>query len=180
MKKLPAVLLIFISTFSFGQMAEIGYNTFDIGGEFQYYKHGKFVGFHLAINSKLHHSFHGEVGYYIAGDPTATFYRNVNNGGVGLGVGYRYYTMLRPHAFFVGAKANLFSNEVAPATPSPETYSSLIFIPSFETGYMFLINDMVFITPTAAIGYKTSLRSELKADKKEVVVLVGISIGYKF
>jgi uncharacterized membrane protein YadS len=62
----------------------------------------------------------------------------------------------------------------------PETVNSAIFIPSFEVGYMILINDAFFITPSAAIGYKTNLRSELKADEKKAVGMLGISMGFKF
>ena len=172
--------MLFVSSQSSGQMADIGYNTSDIGAEFQWYKDGKFIGLHFATNSKLHHSIHAEIGYYIAGDPTAAFYYNQTKGGLGLGCGYRYYTMLRPHAFFIGAKANLFSNKVTLTTPTPETVNSAIFIPSFEVGYMILINDLFFITPSAAIGYKTNLRSELKTDEKKAVGMLGISMGFKF
>lgn len=180
MKKLPFILLLSFSSFaSFGQM-EVGYITRDLGAEFQWYKDGKFIGLHLAFNARLHHSVHGEIGYYMAGDPTATFYNNKNKGGMGLGIGYRYYTMLRPHAFFIGVKANIFSNKVTLTTQTPETVNSAIVIPSFEVGYMILINDLFFITPSAAIGYKTNLRSELKADEKKAVGLLGISTGFKF
>ena len=180
MKKLPFILFISFSSFTSPGQMEVGYNTTDIGAEFQWYKDGKFIGLHAAVNAKLHHSIHGEIGYYMAGDPTAAFYYNQNKGGMGLGFGYRYYTMLRPHAFFIGVKANLFSNKVTLTTQTPETYNSTIFIPSLETGYMILINDMFFITPTAAIGYKTNIRSELKADEKKAVALLGISLGAKF
>jgi hypothetical protein len=40
-------------------------------------------------------------------------------------------------------------------------YTSMIFIPSLQTGYMILINDMFFITPTASVGYKTNLQSKM-------------------
>ena len=180
MRKLPIVLLIlFCSSASFGQ-SEVGYNTSDFGATFQWYKDGKFIGIHGALNAKLHHSVFAEAGAYIAGEPTAAFYTNANKGGIGMGLGYRYYTMLRPHAFFVGVKANLFTNKVSLTTPTAESYYSAIFIPSFETGYMILINDQFFITPAVSIGYKTNLRSELKADKKKTVALLGISIGAKF
>src|SRR5574339_1225229 len=144
MKK-AAILVFFLSILSIthAQM-EVGYNTTDLGAEFQWYKNGKFVGIHLARNAKLHHSFHGEIGYYFAGNPTAAYYTNKNTGGLGLGLGYRYYTMLRPHAFFIGAKANLFTHEIGLNAQPAETYGSLIFIPSLETGYMILINDMLF------------------------------------
>ena len=159
---------------------EVGYNTTDIGGEFQWYKDGKFVGLHIAANSKLHNSFHAEIGYYIAGDPTATFYTNQTKGGLGLGFGYRYYTMLRPHAFFVGVKANVFNYKVILTTQTPESSKSTILIPALETGYMILINDMFFITPSVALGYKTNLQSKLKSDEKKALALIGISTGFKF
>jgi hypothetical protein len=56
----------------------------------------------------------------------------------------------------------------------------MIFIPSFQAGYMILINDMFFITPTASIGYKTNLQSKMSADEKKKVPLLGISLGVKF
>lgn len=171
-------LLIFLFTTSNAQM-EVGYNTTDIGAEFQWYKGGKFLGLHTALNSKLHHSFHCEVGYYFAGDPTAPFYKNQNKGGLGLGLGYRYYTMLRPHAFFIGVKANLFTYEVTLTTQTPETRISKIFIPSLETGYMILINDLFFITPSVAVGYKTNLEFK-ETDEQKAVALLGISCGFKF
>lgn len=181
MKKLAiALFILFMSTSSFGQM-EVGYNTTDIGGEFQWYKDGKFVGLHLAANSKLHNSFHVEIGYYIAGDPTASFYANQNKGGLGLGLGYRYYTMLRPHAFFIGVKANLLTNKIIlVGTQTVEEPTSKIFIPSIETGYMILINDMFFITPSVSLGYKTNLESKMKLDEKKAIALIGISTGFKF
>jgi hypothetical protein len=106
MKKITTIFfLVFLFNASQAQM-EVGYNTTDVGAEFQWYKDGKFIGLHLATNAKLHHSFHATIGYYMAGDPTAPFYYNQNNGGLGAGLGSNY-TNLRPHGF-IGAKADLF------------------------------------------------------------------------
>ena len=179
-KATTSFFLLFLFIASRAQM-DVGYNTTDVGAEFQWYKDGKFIGLHLAHNAKLHHSFHGEIGYYIAGNPTASYYDNHKKGGLGLGLGYRYYTMLRPHAFFIGVKANLFTNEIIlPGTQDMETHTSKIFIPSLETGYMILINDLFFITPAISIGYKTNLESIMSLDEKKAVVLLGISTGFKF
>jgi len=180
MKKIATLFFfVFIFNVADGQM-DVGDNTTDIGAELQWYGNGEFIGLHAAVNAKLHHSFHAEAGYYIAGDPTAAFYANENKGGLGLGLGYRYYTMLRPHAFFIGVKANLFTNKVKlQDTQDPEWRTSKIFIPAFETGYMILVNDLFFITPTLAIGYKTNL--EFKSiDEQKAVGLFGISLGAKF
>lgn len=160
---------------------EVGYNTTDIGAEFQYYKDGKFIGLHLATNAKLHHSFNATIGYYMAGDPTASFYYNQNTGGLGFGLGYRYYVNLRPHGFFIGAKADLFTNKIMLNTQTSEgPYTSSILIPSLQTGYMILINDIFFITPTVSVGYKTNLQDKMSADEKKAVALLGISCGFKF
>ena len=181
MKKVSTLfLLLFILNASHGQ--DVGYNTTDVGAEFQWYEDGSFIGLHLATNAKLHHSFHATVGYYMAGDPTAPFYNNVNNGGLGVGLGYRYYTGLRPHRFFIGAKADLFTYKVGLKTQTLniESRTSMIFIPSLQTGYMILINDMFFITPTASIGYKMNLQSDMSLDEEKAVGLFGISCGFKF
>jgi hypothetical protein len=66
-------------------------------------------------------------------------------------------------------------------TPTPEgPYTSMIFIPSLQTGYMLLINDMFFITPSVEAGMKTNLQSKLSAEENKAVALFGISIGAKF
>ena len=92
---------------------EVGYNTTDIGAEFQWYKDGKFIGLHLATNAKLHHSFH-------ASDRLLYGRRSYGQisiiikimAGWELDLGYRYYTRLRPHGFFIGAKADLFTYKI--------------------------------------------------------------------
>jgi hypothetical protein len=157
---------------------EVGYNTTDVGAEFLTYKNGSAVGLHLAANSKLHNSFHALFGYYIAKDNTPDYYYNKTKGGLAVSLGYRYYTDLRPHNFFIGFRANFFTNKVVLTTGQEST--SKIFIPSLETGYMFLINDFFFITPSVSVGYKTNLESTLKQDEREAVVLFGISSGFKF
>ena len=182
MKKATTIFfIVFLFNASHAQM-EVGYNTTDVGAEFQWYKDGKFIGLHLATNAKLHHSFHATIGYYMAGDPTAAFYYNLNNGGLGAGLGYRYYILLKPHGFFIGAKADLFTYKVGLKTQTPniESHTSMIFIPSLQTGYMILINDMFFITPTASIGYKMNFQGEMSLDEKTTVALFGISLGAKF
>ena len=183
MKRLTTIFFLVVLFNASNAQMEVGYNTADIGAEFQWYKDGKFIGLHLATNSKLHHSFHATIGYYIAGDPTATFYYNQNNGGLGAGLGYRYYFLLRPHRFFIGVKADLFTHKVALKTQTPMVdgpHTSMIFIPSLQTGYMILINDQLFITPTASFGYKTNLQDKMTADEQKSVALLGISIGAKF
>ncbi len=181
MKQIAAIFALVLFCNASNAQMEVGYNTTDIGAEFQYYKDGKFIGLHLAHNARLHHSFHGTIGYYMAGDPTASFYYNESNGGLGAGLGYRYYFNLRPHGLFIGANANAFTYKVMMDTQASEKpIKSTIFIPSLQTGYMLLINDMFFITPTIAAGYKMNLQTDLKVEETKVTALLGISCGLKF
>ncbi len=163
------------------QEAEIGYRTTDVGGEYLTYADGSVIGLHIASNARLNHSFQAFLGYYMAKDNTPSYYYNSTKGGLGIGIGYRYYTKPRPDGFFIGIKANLFTNKIILSSqPSDGPYTSMIFIPAFQTGYMFLINDMFFITPSVGVGLKTNLQNKLTTDKKKTIVMPGISCGFKF
>jgi hypothetical protein len=181
MKKLNIVLaFLFFYISASAQEVDIGYRTTDVGAEFLNYTDGNFFGLHLGFNAKLHHSFHTSLGYYVAGDKTPPNYYNKSKGGLGVNLGYRYYVKPRPDGFFVGAKVNLFTNKVILTTQTPlGPYTSSILIPALQTGYMFLINDMFFITPSIEAGIKTNLQQKINAAKNKSVFLAGISCGFK-
>ena len=180
MQKLKFLLAVSFYCIAASAQQDIGYRTTDVGAEFLNYKDGSFIGLHLGFNAKLHHSFHTAVGYYMTGDETPTYYTNKSKGGVGINLGYRYYVKPRPDGFFVGIKANLLTNKIMLNTQTPEgPYTSMIFIPAVQTGFMFLINDSFFITPSIEGGVKTNLQQKLGADKSKGVFLAGISCGIK-
>ncbi len=185
MKKLKIFLAVsFYCVIATAQQVDIGYRTMDVGAEFLKYKDGSFIGLHLGFNAKMHHSVHTSLGYYAASDETPAYYYNKSKGGLGINLGYRYYVKPRPDGFFVGAKANLFTNKIIldPQlnTQTPEgPYTSMNFIPAVQAGYMFLINDMFFITPSIEAGIKTNLQKKITTDKSKSAFLAGISCGFK-
>jgi len=180
MKKLKLVLPVLFFYLHATSQIDVGYRTTDIGIEYQHFNDGSFVGLHFAANAKIHHSFHTTIGYYIAGNkPTASYY-NDSKGGLGFNLGYRYYVKPRPDGLFIGIKTNLFINKIMLNTQTPEgPYTSMIFIPAVQTGFMLLINDAFFITPSIEGGFKTNLQNKLSADKGKGVFLAGISCGFK-
>jgi hypothetical protein len=178
-KTIACFLSVLAFQYSFSQDVIVGYKTIDLGTEYQHYSNGNYFGFHLAVNARLHHSVFLTLGYYAAGSTNSAYYTNFKNGGPGFGAGYRYYTKPRPDGFFAGAAVYLFTNDVTLTTQVPETYNSKIIIPSVQTGYMFLINDLFFINPTISLGYKTNMNSKLTADGGKAVGLLGISCGFK-
>jgi len=52
--------------------------------------------------------------------------------------------------------------------------------PAAEAGYMFLINDMIFITPAISAGYLSNLSTTGGALGEGFIFTAGISAGIKF
>ena len=161
---------------------EVGYNTTDIGAEYQYYKEGSIYKLHLAFNSKLHHSFHVSVGYNSVRNDDLPVGINKFHGGIAACLGYRYYFAYRPHHAFIGVRADFISRKTEISTVQPEKINSSRLIPAAEIGYMFLINDMFFITPSFSFGATVKTDSKYDNDFLEegFVFLPGISMGFKF
>ena len=177
-------IIAFISIFLFSFQSnsqEVGYNTADIGAEYNYYKGGSMYNLHVAFNSKLHHSFIIRAGYNSVNNKYADNYNNEKGGGFTAGLGYRYYVLYRPHGFFIGAKADYWKMDL------DWTNSLFIgksetsfFVPAAETGYMLLANDLLFITPTISLGTRINLKSDVDPVKAGLIFQAGISAGIKF
>lgn len=185
MKKAIIVLsvLLFNSSYLFSQPdVEVGYNTTDIGAEYQNYSDGNIIRLHLAFNSKLHHSFHFSVGYNSMSNDDLPASVKKYYGGIAAGLGYRYYFAYRPHHAFIGIRADFISRKTEITTVTPEKINASRIIPAAEIGYMFLINDMFFITPSVSFG--ASVKTDNKYDNdfldEGFVFLPGISMGFKF
>jgi hypothetical protein len=173
-------LLLSICTISFSQ--EVGYNTTDVGAEYQYYEEGGIYKLHLAVNSKLHHSFHFSVGYNSVNASKQSPVVKKYYGGLAAGLGYRYYFTYKPHQFFAGVRFDFISRKTELDLVQPEKINSSRLISAAEFGYMILVNDMFFITPSVSLG--ASLKTNSKYDNdfldEGFVFLPGISMGFKF
>lgn len=177
------MLLCLFSIPLFSQAQETGYNTFDIGAEYQHFNNSSEMNLQLAFNAKIHHSIVLRAGYSNAvRETTATHYSEEGNGWSG-SIGYRYYFSVLPKRFFIGARAGIASMDMkwtAQATKGSSTL--LVFQPAFETGFTFLINDQLFITPHLSAGIQTTINN-----KGEKVTYGdgfngggGISVGWRF
>ncbi|TMI64791.1 MAG: DUF3575 domain-containing protein [Bacteroidetes bacterium] len=168
--------ILFISA----QAQEVGYNTTDIGAEYQNYSDCNIIKLHVAFNSKLHHSFHFSVGYNSMSNDDLPVGVKEFSGGIAAGLGYRYYFAYRVHGIFIGARFDFLSGKTELSTSSPETRDASRLMPAAELGYMFLINDMFFITPSVSLGARLKLNSESDLLDEGFTFLPGVSIGFKF
>ena len=181
MKKTIIVLASFFvcSFYSFCQQ-EVGYNTVDIGAEYHHYSGGNIYNLHLAFNAKLHNSFVIRLGYNIVNENYSADYQNEEGGGITGGVGYRYYFRYKPYGFFIGARTEIWSMNIDwTKSLATGTTKSTFFIPAFETGYMLVANDWLFLTPSVSVGSRINLKSDVASLKDGLVVLYGVSAGVK-
>jgi hypothetical protein len=160
---------------------DLGYKTIDAGGEFQGYFKGYTAALHLAYNFSIHHSFQLRLGYNKNNLKDKGKHDNEEGGGHGGSLGYRYYFLVRPHGFFLGVHADLWRLSIDWRQGNVTGNSKIWALqPSVEMGYMILINDMFFITPSVSAGVQSNIKTEGQAIGDGFIMMTGISAGWKF
>ena len=181
MKKTIIVLFVlFVCSFHSFSQEEVGYNTTDVGAEFNHYSGGNIYNLHLAFNAKLHSSILIRIGYNSVNENYSDDYQNEKGGGVTGGIGYRYYFRLKPYGFFVGARAEVWNLDIdwSKSLVTGNTKSTF-FTPAFETGYMLVARDWFFFTPSVSAGTRINIKSDAGSLKDGLVVFYGFSAGFK-
>jgi len=181
MKKLILLTFCVTTILSTVHAQEYGYKTIDVGVEYQYQPKSQVFALHLAYNFPVHHSFQARFGY------TKTNWldkgRNDNEEGSGFGgsLGYRYYIMYEPHDFFIGLRADIWQLKVFWQRGTLSGTSKITALqPALEMGYMFLLNDQIFITPAVTCGSQKNVKVEGRVTGEGLMLLMGVSAGWKF
>ncbi|MGC4037458.1 MAG: hypothetical protein QM764_15965 [Chitinophagaceae bacterium] len=162
---------------------EIGYTTTDFGAEAAWQSSGGVTGMvHLAFNAAIHSGFQIRAGYNVVNrESWGNGHASEKGGGSGAGIGYRYYFPFRPHQFFLGLRADVWRlNLDWKDASSFGTTKTLTIHPAAEMGYMFLVNDMVFITPAVSAGYLSNISTDGEPVGEGFVFTAGMSVGVKF
>jgi hypothetical protein len=164
----------------------IGYTTTDVGAEAQWNSSGGYTGvLHIAFNGAVHSGLQIRAGYNSVNRKSWGDQHDIETGGgPGGGIGYRYYFPFRPHQFFLGLRSDIWrlkidwKNNNAYQAGTTKTWT---LHPAAEMGYMFLINDMAFITPAISAGYISNLKTDDGIKVGEGFVFsAGLSAGIKF
>ena len=180
MKKLISLTIISFCFIITARSQDFGYKTIDVGGEFQWYPKGYIYALHLAYNFPIHHSVQARIGYNKSNWKEKGLHANEEGGGPGFSLGYRYYFLVRPHGFFLGAHADVWRLSIDWRGTINGRSKIWALQPTAEMGYMFLINDMFFISPSIAAGVQTNVKTEGQSVGDGSVILIGISTGWKF
>ena len=181
MKKTIILFIAFFACtfYSFSQ-EEAGYNTTDVGAEFNHYSGGNIFNLHVAFNAKIHGSLVLRAGYNMVTENYSGSYQNEKGGGFMGGLGYRYYFRYKPYGFFIGARADIWNMDIDwTKNLVVGNTKSTFFIPAFETGYMVVARDWFFFTPSVSVGSRINLKSDVVSLKDGLVVLYGVSAGFK-
>lgn len=158
----------------------MGFNTTDVGGEFQWYPDGSITSLHFAFNAKLHSSVNFRFGYNKTNRGDNGKHADEKGNGWGGSVGYRYYFKPFPYKFFIGSRLDLWKMKInwKDALVSGTSKTSTL-QPTFEVGYTFIINSQVFITPSFANGFELNIKTDGQEVGHGLITLLGISMGVR-
>ena len=178
--RLLIISIIFLSAQQL-HAQEYGYNTVDVGAGFKAPTNSMIFGLHLAANAKIHSGFHALIGYNKIRSNDAGKHTLEEGGGPGIAIGYRYYIKVRPYGFFIGAGTDLWHLKIDwHDLGSNGTTKTWALIPQAEIGYMILINDLFFISPSIGVGSQSNFGTQGEVVGDGFRFIPGISAGWKF
>ena len=181
MKKYILLIIFFLSITLHATTQDFGFKTIDVGAEFLPSSKGYTTSLHLAYNLPVHHAFLLRAGYNSSKWKENGNHGNEEGSGPGTSLGYRYYFLVRPHGFFLGVSAEAWRLTIdwkeGVNTGRTKTWALQ---PTAEMGYMFLINDLFFITPSISSGIQSNFKTEGQEVGEGFVTRFGLSTGWKF
>ena len=181
MKKLTTLIISFFLFTTIGKTQDFGYKTIDVGAEFLSSSKGHTATLHLAYNFPVHHALLLRAGYNSSKWKATGKHDNEEGNGPGASLGYRYYFLVRPHGFFLGARADVWRLTIDWRQGATTGKSKIWTLqPTAEIGYMILINDMFFISPTICGGVQTNIKTDGQEVGDGFIPQFGLSVGWKF
>ena len=181
------ILLCFALLFalnSFGQDQEGKY--IDLGLEVQQYPTGLLLGVCAEVALMTHHTLDLRVGYNLVDHQDFGVHEKEKGGGFGFTLGYRYYFKKGNRAWFLGARSDLWWNEldwkdnINGALELNGTTKITVFQPTAIAGYLFLLNEHWVITPTLAFGVEINVETKGEPVGEGAIVLWGINLARRF
>ena len=176
--------LFFLETNLFAQDDSGKY--LDFGIEAQQYPTGFLLGIRSEIGLNKHHAVDVRIGYNLLDHQDFGVQEDEKGGGFGFTLGYRYYFQSQNTKWFLGARSDLWFNEVdwkdniGQANEINGTTDVVVLQPTAIGGYRFLLNDHWVITPTLAFGAEINIKTDGEEVGQGSILLWGLNIGYQF
>ncbi len=178
--------LLLLSLFFTSLSAQDDSNHFrDIGLEIQQYPTGYLLGLRAEWELTPHHNITLRAGYNGLDHQDFGVHESEIGGGFGGTLGYRYYFKPNAQAFFLGARADLWQNEVDwkdnIGTPGALFGTTDVWVlqPTAIAGYLFLLQDHWVFTPTLAFGAEINIKTTGAPVGEGAIVLWGLQLAYR-
>ncbi len=165
---------------------KIGLPRINLGAEMQWYKAGFTFGLRSDLYYNKHENINLRVGYNLTDRQN---FSQVNDdekgGGFGLGLGYRYYFGKRK-GIYLGARADFWWLDIdwedfneSLQIEEMGTTEVVVFQPTIEAGYQFILDRHWIIAPAFAYGREINIITDGEDVGQDWITLIGINVGYK-
>ena len=164
---------------------EGGTKYFDLGVEVQQYPTGFLFGVRSEFGLAEHHAMDIRIGYNSLDHKDFGVQESEKGGGFGFTIGYRYYFNLGNQKWFLGARSDLWFNEIDWFDNREDEMKAgvtniVVLQPTAIVGYRFLIKEHWVISPTLALGAEINVKTKGEEVGQGAIVLWGVNIGYQF
>jgi len=186
MKKIY-LLFAFFAVVNSAIAQEKGGKFFEIGLEFQLYPTGYLAAIRGEIGLAPHHAVDFRVGYNGLDHGDNGVHNTEVGGGLGGSLGYRYYFNPAHKKWFIGARADLWNNDIDWSDPIPDSSEIiegnsqvLVLQPTAIGGYRWEVSDHFAITGTVAFGAEINIITNGAQTGEGAIVLGGLNVTYRF
>jgi len=199
MKKIITLSIAsFLILMTYSQDKIKAFSIIDIGMEFQIYPTGLLPGFRAETNLSNKDALNFRLGMNLFDHKDLPMKAGINDhisekgNAYGLSIGYRHYFWNNVKNLFIGVRSDLWFNKVNwekyhpnKSFPRPiiKGVSNIIVIqPTIEVGWLFDLgkNKNIFISPEIAFGYEWNALVSGEQTGYGLILLGGISAGYRF
>ncbi len=167
---------------------ELSPRVVEVGAEVQKYPTGILLTVRAEFSLKLHHAIDFRIGYNGLDHEDFGVHDSEIGGGFGGSVGYRYYFKESHVKWFVGARTDLWNNEVdwidfdeQGQIPIAEGVSDIFVLqPTILVGYHWMFREHFVFTPTAAFGAEINIITDGADIGQGPILLLGANLTYRF
>lgn len=183
-KVLGTILLLFLINPTL-MSQESNERYFEPGIEIQQYPTGFLLGIRGSVGITTHQVIELRLGYNLLDHQDFGEHDDEIGGGFGFTLGYRYFFKSDHRKWFLGARADIWFNEVDWKdninTPNEVqgTTNVTVLQPTLIGGYYWALNEHFAITPTLAAGAEINIVTEGAEVGQGPILLWGINLTYR-
>jgi len=175
-------LFFLFNTTTFGQNDK----SFDVGLEVQAYPTGIIPGIHLEWGISSQDGLLARIGYNIVRHRDLGVHDDERGGGFGFTLGYRRYFKENRNGFFLGARSDLWFNNVdwkdnpnLVTEVSGETEVTVL-QPTVEAGFVKHLNGGWIFVPSIAFGAEINIQTVGAPVGEGAIILLGFTFAKRF